>query len=137
LIDDRIERDVVIDAPIEVVWAVVTEPEHMGAWFSDTVAIDLRPGGEVLLHWEGHGTVRGRVERVERPRLFAFHWTVGSGETLVEFTLTAEGAGTRLTVVESGFSSLAMPEDEQRHHFDGHSSGWESELGDLEEYMSR
>ena len=30
---DRIERDIVIAAPIERVWKVLTAPEHVGVWF--------------------------------------------------------------------------------------------------------
>jgi uncharacterized protein YndB with AHSA1/START domain len=32
---DRIERDIVIAAPPEVVWEVVTEPEHVTQWFAE------------------------------------------------------------------------------------------------------
>lgn len=141
---DRIESDIVIDAPIDVVWAVVTEPEHISGWFSDRVQLDLKPGGAMILSWAEHGAIQGRVERVEPPRFFSFRWVIGdadcfeeSNATLVEFSLSPEGDSTRLTVVESGFSRLAMAEAEQRHHHEDHTSGWKAELGDLEEYMDR
>ena len=50
-----------------------------------------------------------------------------------EFTLAPAGAGTRLTVVESGFSQL--PEDAYRQAFDGNTTGWASELGELADYL--
>lgn len=141
MMEDRIERGIVIHAPMEVVWGVVTEPEHISAWFSDQVELDLRPGGEIVLTWGDRKPVRGRVERVEPPRFFAFRWMIEPGTgfdeakaTLVEFRLNAEGGATRLTVVESGFSELALPEDEQREHFDDHSGGWKVELGHLADY---
>jgi uncharacterized protein YndB with AHSA1/START domain len=144
MVPQRIEREVLIDAPVEVVWAVVTEPEHISGWFSDTVELDLRPGGKAALHWDGHGTVQGRVERVEPPHFFSFRWVVPPGEdltednsTLVEFSLSPEGDSTRLRVVESGFSDLAGPEDENQGHFDSHRRGWDAELGELEEYVGR
>ena len=74
MVPDRIEREIVIDAPVEIVWAVVTEPEQISGWFSDSVELDLRKGGEATFVWDEHGTVRGRVERVEPPHLFAFRW---------------------------------------------------------------
>ena len=41
--EDRIERDVLIDAPVERVWALITQAEHLGTWFGDAGAdIDLR-----------------------------------------------------------------------------------------------
>src|SRR5919199_2049266 len=111
----RIERTISIDAPVDVVWAVVTEPEHIRGWFSDAVELELRPGGALVLRWDGSAPVRGRVERVEPPRRFSFRWVAGEGDeltgdnaTLVEFTLHPEGGGTRLTVVESGFRDLAL-----------------------------
>jgi uncharacterized protein YndB with AHSA1/START domain len=109
MVPDRIEREVTIDAPVEVVWSVVTEPEHVSGWLSDSAEIDLRPGGEAIFTWERHGSARGRVERVEPPHFISFRWmravqAPGGGSdpregnsTLVEFRLTAEGEGTGAT----------------------------------------
>ena len=68
MVPQRIEREILIDAPVELVWAVVTEPEHISGWFSDVAELDLRPGGSMVLRWSGHGTVHGQVERVEHRR---------------------------------------------------------------------
>src|SRR6185436_21193196 len=77
---DAIEREIVIDAPPEVVWGIVTEAEHLAGWFSDEAEIDLRSGGRLLLTWRGHGTYEGRVQTVDPPRLFAFRWQTREGE---------------------------------------------------------
>jgi uncharacterized protein YndB with AHSA1/START domain len=147
MVPDRIEREILIDAPLEVVWSVITEPEHVGGWFSDSAAIDLRPGGEVILTWEGHGTERWRVEKVDPPHFVSFRWMRAAHEqpgaellegnsTLVEFSLVAEGEGTRLRVVESGFRQLEGSEEEKAKDAQEHESGWELELGQLREYVS-
>jgi uncharacterized protein YndB with AHSA1/START domain len=142
MVPDQIEREIVIEAPVEVAWAVITEPEHISGWFSDSVELDLRPGGTIALRW-GSRTVQGRVERVERPRFFSFRWVVGHGEhltegnsTLVEFTLAAEGDSTRLTVVERGFADLAGPDAENQAAQDDHRGGWKKELGELVDYVA-
>jgi uncharacterized protein YndB with AHSA1/START domain len=144
MVPDRIEREIFIHAPVEVVWAVVTEPEHISAWFSDSVELDLRPGGQAVLRWNEFGRVQARVERVEPPHFFSFRWVVHPGadvgddnSTLVEFSLSADGESTRLRVVESGFSDLAGPDDEKQGHVDSHTRGWRTELGELEEYLER
>ena len=143
---DRIERETAIAAPVERVWALVTEPEHVGAWFGDAGAeIDLRPGGAMLIRWAEHGTVHGRVERVEPPRLFSYRWIAGmdrdvepddSNSTLVEFTLDRDGEGTLLRVVETGFAGLDLPAAEQARRADGNTEGWAHELSDLGRYAT-
>ena len=141
---DRIEREVFIDAPVEVVWAVLTEPEHVTGWFGDSAEIDLRPGGEFTHSWDGpprRHTEHGRVEKVRLPHYLAYRWfrdsEAGPREdhsTLVEFTLTADGEGTRLRVVESGVSTLAWPEGKQTEDLEEHRKGWVEEFDELRGY---
>jgi uncharacterized protein YndB with AHSA1/START domain len=146
--EDRIERDVLIDAPVERVWALITQAEHLGTWFGDAGAdIDLREGGELELRWEEHGTSRGRIERVEEPTAFAFRWApfkdpggpevLNGNSTLVEFTLAAEGDGTRLRLVETGFASLDVSTDQQTRNRESNSRGWSMELGELADYATK
>jgi len=142
---DRIERDVLIAAPIERVWALVTSAEHLGRWFGDAGAeIDLRPGGALTLRWEEYGTVHGRVERVEPTSLFSYRWAPykefggvepGAGNsTLIEFMLTETDEGTRLRVVESGFSSLDATAERQEALRQDNADGWRQELDELGVY---
>ena len=139
---DSIERETMIEAPVERVWSVITEAEHLGRWFGDAGAeIDLRPGGAMALSWEEHGTVRARVERVEPPRRFSYRWASKmdaepeeGASTLVEFTLEPAGAGTLLRVVETGFAALELPAEEQAKRADGNTEGWDYEMRDLSEY---
>ena len=148
MVPEQIERETTIAAPVERVWTLLTEAEHLGRWFGDTGAeIDLRPGGAFSLSWEQHGTVRGRVVDVEPNRRFSYRWiTVGDREhadpvegnsTLVEFTLHAEGDGTRLRVVESGFASLDAEAAQQSERYEDNRRGWGIKVGDLRDYAER
>jgi uncharacterized protein YndB with AHSA1/START domain len=145
MVPDRIEREVVIEAPMERVWQVLTQPEHVGTWFGDAGAeVELRPGGAMTISWAEHGTVHARVAKVEPHSAFAFRWAdkidaepTDGHSTLVEFNLAPDGDSTRLRVVETGFSTLAVPEAERRTRFDGNTEGWRIELADLEEYVAR
>jgi len=144
MVPERIEREVLIEAPLDVVWAVVTEPQHVGGWFGDSAEIDLRPGGEAVLTWEKHGSALAVVEKVEPPHTFSFRWArplgaaPGEGNsTLVEFSLSAEGESTRLRVVESGFPALDGSEDEKATYAEENTQGWKHELGDLQEYVAK
>jgi uncharacterized protein YndB with AHSA1/START domain len=140
---DAIERETVIDAPRSVVWAIVTEPEHIASWFSDDVEIDLRAGGRMLLTWRGHGSYEGRVERVEPPHRFAFRWQTREGEfseinsTLVVMTLEAEEERTRLRVVESGFAGIPLTDDARARYVDVNRDGWRTELDELRDYVAQ
>jgi len=145
---DLIERETTIDAPVERVWSLITEPDHVGRWFGDAGAeIDLRPGGAMLLRWSEFGEVRARVEAVEPPRRFAYRWAAHHAEpgaeldaansTHVEFTLTPEGEGTRLRVVERGFAALGIDEVAKAEHHAGNVRGWKSEIGELADYARR
>ena len=147
MVPDQIERDITIDAPVERVWELITEPEHIGRWFGDAGAqIDLRPGGEMVIRWAEHGTTHGRVVAVEPHTRFSYRWApfkVPSGDepvdgnsTLVEFLLAPEGDGTRLRVVESGFASLATSEDQRTKNHASNTGGWQAELGELAEYAT-
>jgi uncharacterized protein YndB with AHSA1/START domain len=145
MIPERIKSEIVIAAPVERVWAAVTEAGHVGTWFGDAGAeIDLRPGGTMSLSWKEHGTVRAVIEKVEPHSFFSYRWVgsiaadpVEGNSTLVEFTLVPEGGGTRLRVVESGFRELNQPEDVTTRYVDGNVEGWRIELSELQEYLER
>lgn len=136
---DRIERTVDLAHPPGTVWAALTTAEGLAAWFGDEATIDLRPGGSARMRWTDGFTATMRVERVEEPTVFGFTWHIyGLSEddprrTYVEFTLEPAGAGTRLTVVETGFAQL--PDDAYRTAYDGNTRGWASELGELASYL--
>jgi uncharacterized protein YndB with AHSA1/START domain len=144
MIPTAIEKEILIDEPVEVVWGVVTEPAHIGGWFSDSAELELRPGGEGALSWSDHGTVLLRVKTVERPHRFAFRWMYPEGaepregnSLLVEFTLRPEGEATRLRVVEHGLAELDWDDEQKTKYADDHIAGWNRHLGDLHEYVAR
>ena len=134
---DTIEREILIRAPIERVWEIVTTPEHMGQWFGDAGA--SRKGNVITMAWEKYGEADLQIVREEPPNTFAYRWDANvkeAGQTLVEFTLSSEDDGNRVRVVESGFASLAATDEVRAELREGNVGGWEHELGDLERYAS-
>jgi uncharacterized protein YndB with AHSA1/START domain len=130
--DLRIERDVVIEAPVDVVWRTITQPDQITRWFADRVELELRPGGQGYL---GFGEQKGTaivVETVDEPSRFAFRWYRPQDEdpepansVLVEFTLNAQGPErTHLRVVESGLELVTWPNDEKQSYVEDHIGGW-------------
>lgn len=127
----EIEQEVLIDAPVEVVWRTITEPDQISRWFADTVDLVIEPGAHGYMRFGDQGGPVV-VETVEPPERFAFRWNHPHGEDpvrgnsmLVEFTLVPEGPErTRLRVVESGHELRAWPEAEKRRYADEHREGW-------------
>ena len=127
----QIVREVEIDAPVDVVWRTITEPEQISQWFAERVVeLELRPGGHGLLVLEGQEDAIV-VQTVEPPTRFSFRWNHPAGEQptpsnsmLVEFTLVAEGERTRLRVVESGHELHDWSDSEKHRYAEEHRGGW-------------
>lgn len=126
----KIEREILIDAPVEVVWRTITEPDQISQWFADKVELEVRSGAHGYM---GFGDQGGPVvvETVDRPTRFSFRWNHPAGEEpsagnslLVEFTLSVEGQQTRLRVVESGLDVLAWAAAEKGRYAEEHNQGW-------------
>jgi uncharacterized protein YndB with AHSA1/START domain len=146
----QIEREVVIDAPVDVVWRTVTEPEQISQWFADRVELEARPGGRGALIFDHEGgdtvnTVPFVVEAMDAPTRFAFRWNHPEGATpapgnsvLVEFLLNAEGGErTRLRVKESGLDDLTWPEADKTKYAAEHNEGWGHFFGRIEALVLR
>jgi uncharacterized protein YndB with AHSA1/START domain len=136
---DQIERTVELAHPPAKVWAALTTAEGLGTWFGHQAKIDLRPGGAAEMTWTSGDRAEMRIERVDEPKTFGFTWHIyglpaeDERRTYVEFTLEPVDAGTRLTVVESGFAQL--PDGEYTKAFGANTEGWASELGELVDYL--
>ena len=126
-----IDREVLIEAPVEVVWRTITEPGQMSQWFADRVELVIEPGAHGFMEFGDQGGPVV-VETVEPPVRFSFRWNhprgaepVAGNSMLVEFTLTAEGdERTRLRVTETGHELTAWPGAEQQRYADEHRDGW-------------
>ncbi|PRX47908.1 uncharacterized protein YndB with AHSA1/START domain [Prauserella shujinwangii] len=138
---DHIEREVLIDAPAERVWAKVTA----FPWVNDTTpgAFDLREGEVVVAEHSEYGKFPMLMERVEPGRFLAYRWAsafpgqepVAGNSTRVELTLTEEDGRTRLRVVEAGFA--ALPEEHRRPAFDDNTHGWTDQLERLRQRVEQ
>ncbi|WP_369383006.1 SRPBCC domain-containing protein [Streptomyces sp. cg36] len=137
--EDRIERETLIEAPLERVWSLVAEP---GFWVADKASLPgtvAREGETVVAKNPEYGDFPVRVEKVEPPTYLAYRWASAfpgeelreDNSTLVEFTLTPEDGRTRLRVVESGFSALAGSEELRGRAVQDNTGGWQQELDAL------
>lgn len=140
----QIEREILIEAPVEVVWRVITEPDQIKQWFADEAELDLTVGGSGRLTFSSGDASRIQVEAIDPPRRFAFRWVHPEGvraqpgnSTLVEFTLAPEAGNTRLRVVESGLDSMDWSDEAKAEFSEDHTRGWQECLVRLRDYAPR
>lgn len=146
--DYTIERDIEIEAPVEVVWRTITEPELIRTWFSDAADLEARPGAVGSLTFRADtddpNVVGITVVAADRPHRFSYRWVYPPGErateansTLVTFTLVADGVDrTRLRVVETGLDEMDLAEDEKQKFFEQHRDGWQVQGDRLRELFA-
>jgi uncharacterized protein YndB with AHSA1/START domain len=111
-----IEREIYVEAAPEVVFAVVSRPEHIGAWWGD---VDPDAG---TITFGPDKVWPLTVVTAEPPRTFAFRW---AHSLLVTFELTPSGDGTVLRMTETGFREQGWDEAVLRQRYREHATGWE------------
>lgn len=136
-----VTRTVSISAPIEKVWAAITQAEHIARWFGQSAVLDeLAVGARGVLTFDGYGDFPLRVEELDPPRTITYRWGNDHARpveldpqhsTVFRFTLEPVDGGTRLTVVESGFQHLADP----AASMEDNRAGWDHELDELVAYL--
>ena len=146
--DDRIEKVIPLEAPVARVWRAITDYREFGEWFRVKLDGPFRPGmvstGSMTYPGFEGWPWRATIEKMETERLFAFRWhdfDKASGKpiseqptTLVEFRLEPSGRGTRLTITESGFSSIALPR--RLEVMRGNTEGWNIQAKNLAAHVA-
>jgi uncharacterized protein YndB with AHSA1/START domain len=157
---DRIEKKIVLRAPLERVWRAISNAKEFGSWFG--VAFDgpftagARLTGKIV-----PTTVDAEVARMQEPYAGkAFEWTVERIEpmnkisfrwhpyaveegvdyskeptTLIEFVLTEDAGGILLTIAESGFDQI--PLERRAKAFKANEGGWGMQVRLVEKYLAQ
>ena len=153
---DRIEKEVVLRAPLERVWRAISDAEQFGQWFGvrfdgpfvegasvTGVITPTTVDEDVARMQEPHAgkTDTWQIVAIEPQRRLAFRWHPYPVErdvsqeptTLVEFTLTETSDGVLLRIVESGFEKI--PADRRAAAFEGNSQGWAKQTELVRKYL--
>ncbi|MGI5376481.1 SRPBCC domain-containing protein [Streptomyces sp. CA-251387] len=144
-----IEREIYIEATPEVVYEVVSRPEHLREWWPDEAELEPVPGAAGVISFGDRAApdvkvVPVTVVEADPPRRFSFRWVYDEGEAatvgnslLVTFNLVPSGAGTLLRFSEAGFREkgweAAVLEEQYREHV----TGWDYFLPRLVTYIAR
>jgi uncharacterized protein YndB with AHSA1/START domain len=154
---DRIEKSVLLRAPLDRVWHAISDSAAFGQWFGaqfdgpfvagSTVRGVITPttvDEEVAKLQEPHVGMADTwdVVAVEPRRRLAYRWHPGPGEsgadeptTLVEFTLDETPDGVLLRITESGFD--AIPADRRAAAYEGNSEGWSKQVELVQKYLAQ
>ena len=146
---DRIEKAIELNAPVERVWKALTDHEAFGEWFKVRLdgpfVVGKRSTGQMTYPGFEHLPWEAEVVAMDEPTYFAFRWPpyyheleVDSSKdpwTLVEFRLQRAGQGTRLSLVESGFA--ALPADRGPLAFRSNEGGWAEQMNNIKAYAER
>ncbi|KXF49789.1 hypothetical protein AXA44_23560 [Rhodococcus sp. SC4] len=132
---DRIERAIQIDAPIERVFRLVSEP----GWFigdgEPGKTTTTREGDVFVVDFPPYGRFPILPVKSDAPHYVSFRGgddpaqpLVEGTSTLVEFFLSERDGGTLLRVVETGFAALYPNAERRAAVYEGNIEGWEMQL---------
>lgn len=156
---DRIEKRVLLRAPLARVWRALANAKEFGAWFGVKFDGDFVAGAHMLgrvvpttvdpevaksqKQYEG-APFDVTIETMDPERLFSFRWHPFAVEegvdysaeptTLVEFRLEATDGGTMLTLTESGFDRI--PVARRAKVFSMNEGGWTAQMKLIEKYVT-
>src|SRR5690242_9001055 len=155
---DRIEKKILLRAPLDRVWRAISDAREFGAWFG--VAFDgpfvagarltgrmtpTRADPEVAKAQEAYAGMRFEftVDRIDPMRLFSFRWHPFAIDpevdyskeptTLVVFELEEVAGGTQLTITETGFDSI--PLERRAKAFAANEGGWAKQVDLIAKYV--
>jgi uncharacterized protein YndB with AHSA1/START domain len=157
---DRIEKQVLLHAPLERVWRAVSDAKQFGTWFG--VAFDgaFVPGTrltgritptqvdpEIAKLQEPHTGKAFElfIERIEPMHVLSMRWHPYAVDpkvdysneptTLIVFQLEKAQEGTLLTITESGFDRIPLAR--RAEAFAANEGGWEAQTQLIQKYLAQ
>jgi uncharacterized protein YndB with AHSA1/START domain len=147
--NDLIEKQIELKAPVSRVWRALTDHHEFGEWFRVKIDGPFVVGevsrGQITYPGYEHLKWEATVQKMEPERLFSFTWHPYAIDpaidyskeptTLVEFHLEPTAAGTLLRVTESGFSKI--PKGRRPEAFRMNSEGWTEQLENVARHVGQ
>ncbi len=148
MVNDRIEKQIELKAPVSRVWRALTDHREFGEWFRMKLEGPFVVGkvsrGQLTFPGYEHLQMEVVVQRIEPERFFSYTWHPYAIDpevdysqetpTLVEFRLEKSAKGTLLMVTESGFDKI--PSGRRLEAFRMNENGWEQQLKNIESHVT-
>lgn len=144
-----IEREIHVAASPEIVFEVVTRPEHLREWWPDEAVIEPTPGAVGEMVFGDRSSPDAHVPKITvvdavAPRLFSFRWVYPEDEAaapgnslLVTFELVPVDGGTLVRMTETGFREKGWEVAVLEEQYADHSQGWDHYIPRLGTYVAR
>jgi uncharacterized protein YndB with AHSA1/START domain len=146
---DRIDKQIEIAAPVSHVWQALTDSRQFGEWFLVKMEGPFVAGkpvaGQVTHPGYEHVRMEIVVKTIEPETLFSFTWHPYAVDpkvdysqeesTLIEFRLRPNASGTLLTVTESGFDKI--PAERRAEAFLRNDGGWAQQMKNIQAYVKK
>ena len=132
-----IERELHIDASPEVVFEVLSSPEHIREWWSADTELEPTAGSMGTFSWTNQDTGQKHIApftivEADRPRLLSFRWIYDDGDVagpnnslLVTFEIKPAGEGATLHFRETGYRERGWEAAVLVAHYNDHRQGWD------------
>jgi uncharacterized protein YndB with AHSA1/START domain len=148
MVNDRIEKQIDLNAPVSRVWRALTDFREFGEWFrvklEGPFVVGETSRGQLTYPGYEHLQMEVVVQRIEPERYFSYTWHPFAIDpkvdysqetpTLVEFRLEKSAKGTLLMVTESGFDKI--PSGRRLEAFRMNENGWAQQLKNIESYVA-
>lgn len=149
LVENRIEKQIEIAAPVARVWQALTDFRQFGEWFLVKMDGPFMAGkpvsGQITHPGYEHLQMKIVVRAMDPETYFSYTWHPYAVDpkmdysqetpTLVEFHLQATATGTLLKVTESGFDKI--PNARRAEAFRMNAGGWEQQMENIRAYVHR
>jgi uncharacterized protein YndB with AHSA1/START domain len=147
--DESIEKQIEIAAPVSRVWHALTDFRQFGEWFRVKMEDPFLPGkpaaGQVTHPGYEHVRMQIVIQAMEPEKLFSYTWHPYAVDpklsyseevpTLVEFRLQPTATGTLLTVTESGFEKI--PSARRAEAYRRNDGGWTQQMQNVQAYVCK
>jgi uncharacterized protein YndB with AHSA1/START domain len=155
---DRIEKKILLKAPLARVWRAISDSKEFGTWFGMKLEGPFTPGATMrglIVPTKVNAEVAAAqkayegkkieiiIEKMEPERLISFRWHPHAVEpgvdysseptTLIVFALEQTPDGVMLTVTESGFDQIPLARRAQA--FQANDRGWGMVVKLVGEYL--
>ncbi len=120
--NDTVAFEFDLSHPPQKVWRALTDARLLTEWLLPITQLKLEANADFKFQappqpgWDG--VVNCRYLSIEPQKKLSWSWVVGDIDTVVTFTLTPTDAGTRLSLLQTGFKP------HQKQNFGGARYGW-------------